>query len=120
MIRNTGRTITLTGASGMNYLFNLLAFDDFNDLRGYFDEIPGLYAFGVLGDNGFFTYVYFGKAESLSNRFYVHHKENSIRAYQANCIGICCLNEFRNSEILEKSEKDVLSAIKFPCNEVNN
>lgn len=120
MIRNTSRTITLVGASGKNYLFELLTFDDFNELRGYFDAIPGLYAFGVLDDNGFFTYVYFGKAENLSNRFYVHHKEDSIRAHQANCIGICCLSELRDDEILEKAERDILSVIKFPCNEVNN
>lgn len=120
MISDIGRTLTLIGASGRSYVFTLLTFDDFSELRGYFDAIPGLYVFGNLDDNGFFTYVYFGKAEKLSNRFYVHHKEECIRAQSANCIGICCLDEFSNGEILENAENDILSAIKFPCNEVNN
>lgn len=121
MVKDINKTTTIKAKSGKEYEFQLYSFDDFNDLKGFFDEDPALYLFTrryKKEDKYFHDYIYLGETCNLNSRFNDHHKENCIRKNNANCIGIY---RFEGTEIVRKgSETDLLEAKKFPCNEANN
>jgi hypothetical protein len=121
MVNKLGKTVTLKGASGREYLFELYTFDKYDDVKGAFIELAALYLFGKLNaDQSFFEYIYLGETNNLYTRYDNHLKEDCIKRYGANGIGICALEEFRNEAKRKAAEKDILEAINFPCNDKNN
>ena len=121
MVKDINKTTTLKTKMGKEYVFQLYSFDDFNDLKGFFDEDPALYSFTRRykdGDKFYHDYIYLGETCNLNSRFNEHHKEKCIRKNNANCIGIF---RYGGTEKVRKgSESDLLESNKFPCNEVNN
>lgn len=45
MVKDINKTTNIKARSGKEYEFQLYSFDDFNDLKGFFDEDPVLYLF---------------------------------------------------------------------------
>lgn len=121
MVIELNKTTTLKSSTGKEYVFQLYSFDDFNDLKGFFDEDPALYLFTrryIDGGTYHHVYIYLGETCNLNSRFNDHHKEKCIRRNNANCIGVY---RFGGTEKVRKdSENDLLDANRFPCNEANN
>ena len=44
-MNNTGTKLTLDGASGKQYIFDLFSFDDFDELKDAFRALPAVYVF---------------------------------------------------------------------------
>ena len=44
-MNNTGKRLTLDGASGKQYIFDLFSFDDFSELKDAFRASPAIYVF---------------------------------------------------------------------------
>ena len=121
MLRKINKTVALKGVSGKEYVFELYAFDKYDDVKGAFAEVPALYLFGKLNaDQSFFDFIYLGETGNLRTRYDNHQKEDCIKRQGANCIGIRALEEFRNEAQRKAAEKDLLGAINFPCNDKNN
>lgn len=121
MVTKLNKKTTLKAETGKKYVFDLYLFDDFNDLKGYFDQDPALYLFTKRekrGDKYAHTYVYLGETCNLNSRFDNHHKENCIKKAKCNCIGIYL---FGGTEKVRKAcEEELLDNNGFPCNEQNN
>ena len=119
-MENTGTKLTLGGASGKQYIFDLFSFERFSELKDAFRARPAVYVFTRRSrsvDGFTHDLVYLGKTENLSNRFIGHHKEQCVMAHHANCIG---LYGVANNEDLLDIEADILATYDFPCNEQLN
>ncbi len=122
MVKELGRTTTLKGQSGKEYVFSLYLFDSFEDLKSAWENFPALYLFTQrYSSNGayYHNYIYLGETGDLSTRFDSHHKEQCIIKHQSNCIGIY-KNVPQDETKRKEVEKDILMANDFPCNEQNN
>ena len=121
IIKKLNSTTELISKLGKSYKFKLYSFDDFDDLKGFFDEDPALYLFTIryLKDGKYYhSYIYLGETCNLKTRFDNHHKENCVKKYGANCIGVY---RFGGTEKVRRaSEKELLDNIVFPCNTQNN
>ena len=120
-MNNTDTKLTLDGASGKQYIFDLFTFDDFSELKDAFHALPAIYVFTrrSLGVDGYtHDLAYLGETENLSERFNNHHKEVCIVAHHANCIGLYGVSS--NVEDLRQIEADILATYDFPCNEQLN
>lgn len=119
-MKNTGTKLTLDGASGKQYIFDLFSFEGFDELKDAFRPLPAVYVFTRRSQavDGFtHDLIYLGETEDLSSRFNAHHKEQCITAHRANCIGLYGVSE---NEDLKEIESDILSTYDFPCNEQLN
>lgn len=118
MVQGTNTTLTLSGLSGKQYIFNLYTFDSFLELKDAFKPIPALYLFTKrwLRDADSFSHdlVYLGETGDLSSRFDNHHRETCIVSRSANCIGIFSTTSVEKDRRL--FEEDILGAYDFPCN----
>ena len=121
MVTELNVKMTLQGASGKTYLFNLYGYDFFSQLKRAFKPISAIYVFShryML--DGAFTHdiIYLGQTSNLAERFDNHHKESDIIARNGNCIWIHVFNgtDDQRAEV----EQDILASYDFPCNEVNN
>lgn len=121
MVRELNKTTVLTGKSGTEYRFHLWEFDDFDDVKATFQG-GGLYLFtrreyvdGVYKH----TYLYLGKTLNYFTRYDNHHKEQTIRRQQSNCIGFYPMS-FASNDEMEEAENDILNNYGFPCNIANN
>ena len=122
MVKELGRTTTLKGQSGKEYIFSLYLFDTFEELKSAWKSIPALYLFTQrYRSNGayYHNYIYLGETGDLSTRFDNHHKEQCIKNHRPNCIGIYT-NVPQEEPKRKDVEKDILLANDFPCNEQNN
>ena len=121
MVKDINKTTKLKTADDKEYVFDLYTFDEFDDLKGYFDEDPALYLFTRRykeGEKHYHDYIYLGETCNLNSRFNDHHKEACIKKNKANCIGIY---RFGGTEKVRKSaESSLLDAQDFPCNKQNN
>jgi len=122
MLKELGKTTSLTGQSGQKYVFNLYSFDAYDDIKDAWKSVPALYLFTrryVSNGAYYHTYIYLGETGDLSTRFLNHHKEDCIKQNSSNCIGI-----YTNVSTVEEErfavEKDILLANSFPCNDQNN
>lgn len=121
MVKEINKTTTLTGASGTKYVFSLWTFDDFNDVKGSFKG-AGLYLFTrryKLNDAFRHTYLYVGETGDYSTRFNNHHKEESIRNNNGNCVGFLSMPN-STEEDRKTIENDLLASYNLPCNSINN
>lgn len=90
MIRKLNNNFTITGASGRTYNLEMYVFDDFNDVKGAFNDASAIYIFTHRNQNkeGKYTHtlIYCGETEHLNRRFYGHEHEKDIRTHNANCV----------------------------------
>lgn len=120
-MNNTGKRLTLDGASGKQYIFDLFSFDDFSELKDVFRATPAIYVFtrrSPTVDGFTHDLIYLGETQDLSRRFANHHKEQCIVAHHANCIGL--YGVALGNEGLQQIEADILATYDFPCNEQLN
>ena len=89
MIKDLGKTLTLTGASGKMYDFKLFSFDDYEEIKRYFNEVPALYIFVRLTADKlrYEEVIYLGETGNVHTRYDNHHRENCIKSRNANSIG---------------------------------
>ena len=113
--------MSLQGASGKTYLFNLYGYSNFSQLKNAFKPLAAIYVFSqrYIDDNSYRHHLlYLGQTNNLSTRYDNHHKENVITANYGNCIWI---HVFNGSDLERvEAEKDLLESYDFPCNEANN
>lgn len=119
-MKRINKSLTLIGVSKREYVFELYTFSDFDEVKGAFKVIPALYIFGKLSEDQKIKLIYLGETSDLSTRFDNHHKERCIRLHEANCIGICREEEFKDEEKLKEAERDILAAYNFLCNDHHN
>lgn len=121
MVKELKKVTILEGNSGNKYQFSLWSFEEFDDIKGSFTG-GGLYLFTKrYDDEGVFRhfYIYLGETENYFTRFDFHHKEQSIRLHDANCIGFYPMPNADEKEC-KAAEADLLANYDFPCNTVNN
>lgn len=121
MVTDLKVNLTLTGASGKSYLFNLYGYDSFEQLKNAFKPLAAIYVFSQrYANEGDFNHhlIYLGQTGDLSTRYDDHHKESEINSNYGNCIWIHVFNGSDTER--EEAEKDILAAYDFSCNEVNN
>lgn len=121
MVSDLKVNMTLQGASGKTYFFNLFGYSTFDQLKNAFKPLAAIYVFSqryVSEDTYTHHLLYLGQTSDLATRFDSHHKENEITAYYGNCIWIHVFNGSEKER--EEAEKDILASYDFPCNEVNN
>lgn len=114
MAKLTESTITLTGKSGKEYKFEIYSLDT------KFNAVTAVYLFSrryKTDDVYRHSYIYLGYTTDLSTRFDNHHKAACIKKNDANCV---CIYRADTEKAAIAAEEDILAAINFPCNEVNN
>lgn len=122
MLKNLGKTTSLTGQSGKKYSFKLYSFDEYEDVKNAWEHFPALYLFTrrYMSNGAYYhTYLYLGETGDVATRFQSHHKESCIKSHGSNCIGIypdVPEDEKKRLEI----EKDILLNYQFPCNDQLN
>lgn len=122
MVSKLGKTLTLTGASGKQYEFQLFSFDDYEEIKRYFNEVPALYIFVRLTADKlrYEEVIYLGETGNVHTRYDNHHRENCIKSRNANCIGFYQEEGFGIEANRKAAEKDLLDANIFHCNRENN
>ncbi len=121
MVTDLKVNMTLQGASGKSYIFNLYGYSSFDQLKNAFKPLAAIYVFSQRYlDDGTYRHrlIYLGQTGDLSTRYDNHHKEEDINAKYGNCIWIHVFNGTEKER--ESAEKDLLASYDFPCNEVNN
>jgi hypothetical protein len=105
-------TLTLTGASGNQYSFNVYPTDT------GFKSMGAVYYISKRIEKedgtGTHTKIYIGQTGDLSERFDSHHKESCFKKHNANCVSI--LQESSEKTRLE-IEGDLIEAYTPPCND---
>ena len=104
-------TITLTGALGIKYTFNVYPYGT------KFKAIGAVYYISKriekADGTGAHEKIYIGETGDLSERFDNHHKEPCFKMYNANCISIYQESDEEKRLIIEK---DLIDARNPPCN----
>ena len=104
-------TMTLTGASGNKYEFNVYP------LGTEFNVIGAVYYVSkrtVKADGGGeHSKIYIGQTSDMSERFDNHHKADCFNRYGANCLST---HREDNEENRLSIESDLLEAYNPPCN----
>lgn len=114
MVVDLQRTITLNGASGKVYTLYLFQFDDFDDIKGFFDPVGGIYVFlhwEIFRKD--FRLVYCGKTDNLQTRYNNHHAEQCIRNAFAKHFAVVRVD---NANDRTSIEEDLLAQYDFSCN----
>jgi hypothetical protein len=105
-------TLTVTGASGRTYGFNIYPIDT------KFANVAAVYLVTKRVPNtnggGNHTYIYVGQTGSLPDRFDNHHKEACFRARGANCVGV---HQDGNEQSRLAKERDIYLKHRPPCND---
>lgn len=105
--------ITFTGASGREYVFKSFPLDTI------FEEVGGVYAVTsrhtvAAGARLGQTVIYIGHTDNMAQRFGEHQKSECFSQHDANCI---CLHHDDDENSRSTTEKDLIEALKPPCNE---
>lgn len=114
MITDLQTTIKLAGASGQEYTLHLFQFEDFNDLKGFFDPVGGIYVFlrwEIFKRD--FRLVYCGKTDNLHTRYNNHHAETCIRNSFARHYAVVQVDDKSDRTAIEE---DLLAQYDFSCN----
>lgn len=114
MITDLHRPITLVGASGQEYILHLFQFEDFDDIKGSFSPVGGIYVFlrwEIFKKE--FKLIYCGKTENLQTRYYNHHAEDCIRNSFARHFAVV---QVEDEEERIAIEEDLLANYDFSCN----
>lgn len=103
--------LTLTGASGTKYQFNVYSYDT------KFKEMGAVYYISKRtkksDGTGSHTKIYIGQTEDLSERFDDHHKEECFKKHGANCKSIHAESSEQKRLAIES---DLIDALTPPCN----
>ena len=104
--------LTLTGASGQTYDFEVYTFDtDFNAVGAVYaithraQKEDGSYSHAV---------IYIGETGDLSTRFDDHHKKDCFAQYNANCK---CIRLDDDEDSRRAKEADLIAKYNPPCND---
>ena len=104
-------TLTLTGASGREYAFNVYPFNT------QFAEVAAVYAVTKRykkSDGAWAHEVeYVGQTSNLPERFEDHHKAGCFTRHGANCV---CVHRDDNEASRLVKEADLIEAYDSPCN----
>ena len=103
-------TVTMHGKSGQMY-----AFDCWNTTQA-FNPVAAVYVFTLRYQRDTVMQhkvLYVGETEDLSTRFDNHHKEQSIKAQNANCI---CTHLERDADMRLAIERDLIAYYDPECN----
>lgn len=105
-------TLTLRGASGQQYVFDVYAFDT------DFEALGAVYAITRRtrkeDDSYSHTTIYIGETGDLSTRFDGHHKEDCFVQHDANCK---CIHLDDDEDSRFAKEADLIDNLKPPCND---
>lgn len=105
-------TLTLTGASGTKYAFNVYPYDT------EFKAIGTVYYISKRTEKadgtGSHDKIYIGETGDLVERFDNHNKEPCFFMHSANCISI---HQESNENKRLIIEEDLIDAYNPPCNE---
>lgn len=105
-------TITLTGASGTKYKFNVYGKDlEFNAVVScvYYVSKRSLNDKGVYSH----TNIYIGQTEDFNKRHADHHKQACFEQHGYNAISV---HEVDGKKKRESIEQDLIDALNTPCN----
>jgi predicted GIY-YIG superfamily endonuclease len=105
---NLDRTISLKGASGNTYTFDVYTAD-----TNWRDSVACVYYVSKRDSSGNHTNLYVGETEDLKSRHLDHHKQQCFERNGYNAISI--LMESNATKRLQ-IEKDLVRALKPPCN----
>ena len=104
-------TLTLTGASGTKYAFDVYPYGT------EFNAIGAVYYISKRTEKadgtGSHDKIYIGETGDLSERFDNHHKEPCFKMHSANCISI---HQESNENKRLIIEEDLIDAYNPPCN----
>jgi len=100
-------TLSLTGASGAQYEFELYSWGT------EFKAVCAVYSISADQRNGYHTMIYIGQTGDCSTRFDAHHKAGCFNRRGATHIGILVENSERSRLAIEA---DLIAAYNPPCN----
>lgn len=100
-------TLTLTGASGRQYQFDVYPLDT------EFNSVAAVYAITKRNASANHTIIYIGQTDDLSERFDNHHKATCFKRQGANCV---CIHVEKNEETRLAIERDLIKNYDPPCN----
>ncbi len=106
-------TLTLTGASGQKYDFEVYAFDT------QYNQVACVYAVTRREEKGegegySHTVIYVGQTDDLSERFDDHHKADCFTRHRANAIGV---HQDGDEKSRRAKEAGLIKAYNPPCND---
>ena len=102
------QTITLTGASGAQYSFNLYS------KSLYWKSVPGVYIILRKNISGKYDPIYVGETEDLGDRIPNHHK---LRCFERNGWTHLGFHYEDNSSRRLYIENDILQNYNWVCND---
>lgn len=106
-------TMTLTGASGEKY-----GFDVYQSDANWADNIACVYYVSKRTvkpeGGGSHTAIYIGETEDLKTRLSDHHKQDCLERHGYNCISI---HHESSAKARLQTEEDLVKAIDPPCND---
>jgi hypothetical protein len=105
----TFATLTLKGASGKEYSFDVYP----NDLK-WAAGIACVYYVSKRSDTGSHISIYVGETEDIKDRHLDHHKQECFERHGYNCISI---HQERSANARLQTEKDLVKGLKPLCNE---
>ncbi len=104
-------SLSLTGASGAEYEFNVYSFGT------EFNSISSVYYISkrTVGQDGTGSHlkIYIGETEDIVDRFSQHHKQKCFENHGANCISV---HQEKNEQRRREIEQDLIDAYDPPCN----
>ncbi len=105
-------TLTLRGASGQQYVFDVYDFDtDF----GAFGTVYAITRRAEKEEGGYsHTTIYIGETGYLSTRFDGHHKEDCFIQHDRNCK---CIHSDTDDDSRLAKEADLIANYNPPCND---
>ena len=106
-------TLTLTGASGKEYDFDVYRAD-----ANWAEDIACVYYVSkrTVDSNGKGSHsvIYIGETENLKDRHADHHKQKCFEEHGYNCISI---HHESNAKARLQIESDLVEALHPPCND---
>ena len=105
-------TLTLTGASGTKYSFDV--YPDGQSLPA----IAGVYYVSLRepkqSDGYSHHKVYIGESKNVADRLAGHEKENCFETHKANCVSV---HAESNAQSRVNKEADLIASYEPPCND---
>ena len=102
-------TLSLEGASGTTYTFNVYTKDTLVN-----DFIPGIYCLSRRSDDGADTPVYIGESDNIFRHLEKHEKQACFDDHSFNAIGIC---RTANAGTRQATQEDLIKSLQPPCND---
>lgn len=102
-------TLSLEGASGTSYTFNLYTKDTLVN-----DFIPGIYCLSRRSEDGDDIPVYIGESDNIFRHLANHEKQACFDDHAFDAIGIC---RTANAERRHATQEDLIKSLQPPCND---